>query len=98
MDFIFEEEKKYGRAMLIEQIDDKEYILYYVHLYNKHHDKFIGFEKNFNNLKSNIKDYNKKEAYKWMIYTLFEQTIGHSKMNIFYKKLNSYIKQLTFEE
>ena len=67
-----------------------EYILNYVHLYNKHHDKFIGFKKE--NLRS------EKEAYKWMIQTLFEQTIGHSKMSIFYKNLNSEIKLLTFEE
>ena len=64
MDIILEKEKKHGRAMLIEQIDEDEFKLDYVHLYNQPHKKFLGFSKE--NLKS------EKEAYNWMIQTLSE--------------------------
>lgn len=43
MDIIFENEKKYGRAMLISKNDDDEFKLDYVHLYNQPHKKFNGF-------------------------------------------------------
>ena len=45
IDIIFEEERKAGRAMLIEWVHEDRYKLTFVHLYNKPRKKFIGFIK-----------------------------------------------------
>ena len=45
---ILEEEKKHGRAILIEYKDEDDFEMTFAHLYNKFHKKFIGFAKRGN--------------------------------------------------